>query len=121
MSPNLVTQTCQKHYGDDVDIFGCITCGVICGCKDTDEACEYSSESYACHPTCMEDEWYAPMSSYSYVKLKNTKAKDTKAKALATFAEHMKEQTKLVRSTKLPKKVENDATDLMQTSQHLKK
>lgn len=55
ISPNQVTAICQQHYGQEVDVFECINCGMVCECNM--EGCEGSSEYFACHPTCMKDDW----------------------------------------------------------------
>lgn len=129
--PNLVTEVCKDKYGDDVDVFECINCGMVCEC-DLEE-CEGSSYSFDCHNTCMRDNWMvwssSTSSSYwssypsstgdwgSYSEYSLMTVKDQMAKARANF----QKKVKSVQAVKFPKQLVGDATDLMQTSKRLKK
>merc|ERR1719231_1664618 len=55
---NLPEQVCKAHYGEEVDLAACYTCGMMCGC-DLEGNCEWCD-----HGACMAGEYDFDSSAY---------------------------------------------------------
>lgn len=125
---NIPEQVCKAHYGDDVDLVSCYSCGMMCGC-DLEGNCEwcdhgacmageydYSSASWDSSSSTWSFSDSSPYSTWTTLQKVNKRASKAVHPMHASKNLHKRFQAAM---TKI-KKQGSDVTDLMQTSKHLK-